>query len=53
MNLAAKARNLKYREELTQEYIDLLWAGFNGYNREVEDGVSYKDLLYVLWQSGM
>ena len=52
MNESARARQLKYRNEISQEYIDMLWNGFNGYNQE-QEGVSYKDLLYVLWQSGM
>ena len=51
MNEAAQQNGLKVRE-LDREYLQRQWKGFVGYNRETNT-VDYKELLYVLWQSGM
>ena len=51
MNQAAQQNGLKVRE-LDREYLQRQWKGFVGYNRDTNT-VDYKELLYVLWQSGM
>ena len=40
------------KRETTDEFIDMAWAGFNGYQPD-RDGVSKEDLLYVLGQVAM
>ena len=51
MNTEAARNNIKNRE-LTDEWVDMAWAGFNGFKADT-DGVTKEDLYYVLEQIGM
>ena len=51
MNTEAARHNIKNRE-LTDEWVDMAWTGFNGFTADT-DGVTKDDLLYVLEQIGM
>ena len=46
MDELAVNRGLKHRES-TEAFIDMCWAGFNGYTLDT-DGVSKEDIIYVL-----
>ena len=51
MNTEAVRNNLKNRE-LTDEWVDMAWPGFDGYKSDTE-GVTKEELIYVLEQIGM
>ena len=51
INAIARDRGIKERE-ITDEFIDMAWAAFNGFRSDT-DGVTKKDLMYVLSQIAM
>ena len=46
MDQLAVGRGLKHRET-TDEFIEMCWTGFNGYN-QAREGVTKEEIVYVL-----